>query len=231
MARESLLSKMSPPHNECTLCNRVKHHTPEHLSVSVCVTPPIARQHCRRKDEDREKGASEEREEVSAITLRRVIYQTVMIGTRNNWPSVQHGGLTKGFCVWVSAAFTRGEGGVNGSDRSLSSLEISNTVWVVTSHPPAHRAPLLVLEEEEEEEEEERPGPADTGRACPCPRPDVPRINITLVRRVAGWKGGQRARYANPLTSFSIFGRGFLGAPCLCNGVHLGMEGGLGHDV
>lgn len=33
--RESGLSNMSPPCDEHTLCEHVKHHTPEHLSVSV----------------------------------------------------------------------------------------------------------------------------------------------------------------------------------------------------
>lgn len=35
MVRESLLSNVSPPCDERTLREHVKHHTPEHLSVSV----------------------------------------------------------------------------------------------------------------------------------------------------------------------------------------------------
>lgn len=38
MVRESLLSNLSPPRDERTLRERVKHHTPEHLSVFF--TPP-----------------------------------------------------------------------------------------------------------------------------------------------------------------------------------------------
>lgn len=45
MVRELLLSDVSPPCDERKLCEHVKHHTPEHLSVSVCNTssPPSYR--------------------------------------------------------------------------------------------------------------------------------------------------------------------------------------------
>lgn len=35
MIRELLLSNLSPPYDEGMLCEHVKHHTPEHLSVSA----------------------------------------------------------------------------------------------------------------------------------------------------------------------------------------------------
>lgn len=45
MVRESLLSNTSPPCDERMLCEHVKHHTPEHLSVSVSnpTSPPSYR--------------------------------------------------------------------------------------------------------------------------------------------------------------------------------------------
>lgn len=41
MVRESLLSNLSPPRDERTLRERVKHHTPEHLSVFFFFHPPF----------------------------------------------------------------------------------------------------------------------------------------------------------------------------------------------
>lgn len=53
MIWESLLSNLSPPCDEGMLCEHVKHHTPEHLSVSASDAKPLP--HCTGQARERTK--------------------------------------------------------------------------------------------------------------------------------------------------------------------------------
>lgn len=80
MVRESLLSNTSPPRDERMLCEHVKHHTPEHLSVSVSnpTSPPSYRTS---EAEDKTGGrgllkiAAKERKSSCALRAERISVQ------------------------------------------------------------------------------------------------------------------------------------------------------------
>lgn len=68
MVRESLLSNTSPPCDERTLCEHVKHHTPEHLSVRDA-RPRLERDE-QRKGQNHGRGCGAVKEHKSSSVLK-----------------------------------------------------------------------------------------------------------------------------------------------------------------